>query len=424
MYQKIVALMIGLGLLIVGLLFAGPVVLGLLGALIKEHTLSGWRWEYDGLGKVFFGGFSAIAGFLVLLFCLLKKRSVFWVSLFTFIIVIVSLSSFISYRYVIDTHISSDEFAEINIKQGEEVFVEIPYNSNTAAIANLLSENSIIKSTFIFKVLSKVKGYDGLYQSCVHKLSQGLGYDEVMQILVSKPESVKVMIPEGYTYKQIVDLLVSKKLIDRDEFEKVANTENFDYLFLKDLPPREHRLEGYLFPDTYEFGMNTSEKEIIRKMLDNFNRKFKYPEFYDKAKDIKLTPDQVIILASIVEREAQKHEERRTIAGVFYKRMNSKDKSLRKLQSCATIQYISMYTDGKYLDKILEKDTKVSHPYNTYENEGLPPGPISSPGLDSIEAALYPEDTDYLFFVAKGDGSHQFSRTYSEHQAAMKKYGD
>ncbi len=422
-YLRIVLLLISVALMAAGIILAGPVVFGLVGTFIAKSNLSGWKWDYDGLGKVLAGCLIGITGFLMFLMTLLRRRIVFWLSLFVVVVLTAYFSGYLAYRYVMDTDKISDQLPEIVISQDEEILLEIPYNSNTTTIADLLHQKGIIKSTFIFKLLSRINGYDGLYQSGVHRLKAGLGYDEIMRILSGKPLTVRVTIPEGYTYKQIVDLFESKKLIDREEFNRIANTEDFDYPFLKDLPKGENRLEGYLFPDTYEFGMNATEKEIIVKMLDNFNRKFKYPEFYKKAEDLGLTVHQVITLASIVEREAQRHEERMTIAGIFYKRLNSKDPSLKKLQSCATIQYINFYEKGKYLDVITEQDTKVDHPYNTYEHEGLPPGPICSPGLDSIEAALYPEDTEYLFFVAKGDGTHHFSRTYSEHQAAMKKYG-
>ena len=139
---------------------------------------------------------------------------------------------------------------------------------------------------------------------------------------------------------------------------------------------------------------------------------------------LKMTPDEIIRMASIIEKEAKDPGERKIISGIFYyNRLNSKDQSLRKLQSCATIQYIYFYKEGIFKEKIYTKDTKIVDPYNTYENPGLPPGPICSPGRDSIDAALNPQKTDYLFFVATGNGRTQFSKTWDEHQTAMIKYG-
>jgi UPF0755 protein len=168
--------------------------------------------------------------------------------------------------------------------------------------------------------------------------------------------------------------------------------------------------------------MGVGEKEIVKRLLERFNEIFR-PDYYDLAKKNNMTTDKIIILASIVEREAKDDDERKLIAGVFYNRLNNKDKSLRRLESCATIQYIFYKNEGIIKEKISEKDTQVNDPYNTYMREGLPPGPICSPGKASIEAALNPEKTGYLYFVAKGDGTHQFSKTLQEHNAAVKKYG-
>lgn len=137
-----------------------------------------------------------------------------------------------------------------------------------------------------------------------------------------------------------------------------------------------------------------------------------------------MTVDEVITLASIIERETKIPEEKEIVSSVFHNRLKSQDPSFKKLQSCATIQYILLQRDGKVKELLTYEDTQIDHPYNTYLHEGLPPGPLCSPGLDSIIAALYPnEESDYLFFVARGDGSHEFSRTLAEHEAAKQKYG-
>ena len=244
-----------------------------------------------------------------------------------------------------------------------------------------------------------------------------------MQILISNPTSVRITIPEGYNIKQIAQLLYEKKLIkSTDEFIDLTNKLKFDYLFLDEIKRNENKLEGYLFPDTYEFDKKITEKEIIQRMLDNFNEKF-IPIFYKKSKELKMTVDQIITLASIIEREAKINSDRKIVSSVFYNRLNNKNKSLKLLQSCATIQYIIFNKEGKVKDKLTEKDTKIDNLYNTYLYQGLPPGPIASPGILSIEAALYPENTNYLYFVAKGDGSHAFSKTLNEHNAAKNKYG-
>ncbi len=353
-----------------------------------------------------------------------KKKAFVRLLIFLFIIGLTAVCGYTSYNYVMKNYVSAGDKSKIIIAPQDEVKFVIPKGSNTSTIANLLKEQELIKDVNIFKLLSKFNGYDGMYQSGTHVVSNSLSYDEIMRVLTTKPVSRQVTIPEGKSFTQIVDILYSKNIItDKEKFIKVANTETFEYDFLKDLPQRDNKLEGYLFPDTYEFDMNVSEKEIIVRMLDNFARKFK-PEYAEKIKTIKgMTMDKIIILASIIEREAKAPEDRSIISGVFYNRMASKDKTLRKLQSCATIQYILLKKTGAVKERLLDADLKLEDPYNTYLHEGLPPGPICCPGEAAINAALYPEDTKYLYFVAKGDGSHQFSETYKQHQAAINKYG-
>ena len=356
-----------------------------------------------------------------------KRKALFRLIVLLFIIALTVTCAYISYNYVIKSYIASGEQKEIVIKDGEGIEFQIEKGSNSDKIAAELLAQGFIKNENIYKLLSKINGYDGSYQSGTHILSKSLDYDEIMRVLTSSPASRQVMIPEGKTFLQIVDILYTNKIIkDKESFIKTANTGDFDYPFLKDLPPRDNRLEGYLFPDTYRFDMNAGDSEIIKTMLGNFNKKFK-PEYVEKIKTLepKMTMDKVVILASIIEREAKDPEDRYTISGVFYNRLSSKDKTLRKLQSCATIQYILLKTTGSIKERLLDADLELEDPYNTYKYEGLPPGPISCPGEAAIKAALYPEETDYLYFVAKGDaeGSHQFSKTYKEHQAAIKKYG-
>lgn len=344
--------------------------------------------------------------------------------IFLFIIALTVVSGYISYNYVMENFLIAGNETEIVIAPQDEVKFVIPKGANTTIIASLLKEQGLVKDANIYKLLSKFNGYDGTYQSGTHIVSKSLSYDEMMRVLTSKPASRQVTIPEGKTFKQIVDILYSKNIItDKGNFIKIANAETFDYEFLKDLPPRDNKLEGYLFPDTYEFDLNVSEKEIIVRMLDNFKKKIK-PEYSEKIKTLKgMNMDKIIILASIIEREAKAPTDRDIISGVFYNRMASKDKTLRKLQSCATIQYILLKKTGAVKERLLQADLELNDPYNTYINEGLPPGPICCPGEAAIKAALYPEETKFLYFVAKGDGSHEFSATYKDHQTAINKYG-
>jgi UPF0755 protein len=217
-----------------------------------------------------------------------------------------------------------------------------------------------------------------------------------------------VTFPEGYNIKQMAEELQIKGIIKNSEdFIREAREGKYDYDFLKSIPEgRDNPLEGYLFPDTYEFKKGATEHEIIDKMLGRFK------EIYDSKIVGNLngrTLDELIIMASIVEREAKVEAERPVIAAVFYNRL----KENWKLESCATIQYALGYNK----EKLLYEDLEINSPYNTYKNGGLPIGPIASPGEKSIMAALNPAEVDYMFFVLKaynGDGSHNFARNYNE----------
>ncbi|HZW83129.1 MAG TPA: endolytic transglycosylase MltG, partial [Candidatus Deferrimicrobium sp.] len=229
------------------------------------------------------------------------------------------------------------------------------------------------------------------------------------------PEStaVRVTIPEGFTTKQIVDLLVQEKLIDKEKFMSLVKSKDFGFSFLQGLPQSEARLEGFLFPDTYEIAPGTSEEEIISLMLKRFEQELT-PEVKAAISQKALTVQNFVTLASLIEREAREPEDRPVISQVFQKRLRIG----MPLQSCASIQFIL----GTAKPVLSLKDLEVKSPYNTYKNTGLPPGPIANPGRAALLAAAFPASTDYLYFVAKSDGYHAFAKSYEEHLRNVKKY--
>ena len=219
-------------------------------------------------------------------------------------------------------------------------------------------------------------------------------------------DTIKFTIPEGYKLEQIVEKLSSLEVVSIEEIEAALAAEKYQYAFISQIPEREKKLEGYLFPDTYEIYKDAAAGAIVKKMLDRFDDIFT-EEYRNRAKELGMTIDQVVTLASIIEREAKLDDERATVSAVFHNRL----KKNMMLESCATVQYL--FKEQK--EVLSYNDLKIESPYNTYINTGLPPGPIASPGRKSIEAALYPENVDYLFFFARDDGSHIFTKTYSEH---------
>ncbi len=354
------------------------------------------------------------------------KRLVIWLLVIALLGIVTYVSGRLSYNYVMDKYADTSKDVPIIVDEKEGVEFIIKRGSTTSQISAQLFEMGLIKNETIFKLLSKINGFDGTYQSGTHIVSSELSYDEMMRVLSSDAATRMVTIPEGKTLTQIADILYEKKIIkDKAKFLKSANTEEFDYDFLKNLPQRDNKLEGYLFPDTYEYDYNASDREIITKMLNNFDNKFKQA-YRDMIAELPatMTLDDVVIMASIIEREAKDPDDRYLIAGVLYNRLTGKDTALRKLQVDATIQYIMLKKTGAYKDRVLYADLEVDDPYNTYLYEGLPPGPICNPGEASIKAAVNPDDTNYYYYVAKGDeaGSHAFARTFKEHQANIKKY--
>ncbi|MBR0596645.1 endolytic transglycosylase MltG [Sinanaerobacter chloroacetimidivorans] len=296
----------------------------------------------------------------------------------------------------------------------ESVLVVVPSGTGTAGIANILEEQNLIDNVGVFKLKSKTSGYEGKFKAGEYSLSPSMSMEEMMKILVSgNTNTLRFTIPEGYDIRRTTEKLAQEGLIDPAAFSQEIETGIFDYKFLKDAPAGTNRLEGYLFPETYDIFTTEKEHDIINRMLSQFDKIFTQ-EYYDRAKELGMSINEVITLASVIEREARVSEDRPIISSVFHNRL----KIGMPLQSCATVQYIL----GEQKPVLSIKDTQIESPYNTYLKQGLPPGPICSPGADSIKAALYPADTKYLYFLAKGDGSHAFSETYDQFLRDKDKY--
>ena len=297
----------------------------------------------------------------------------------------------------------------------ETVDVEIASGTAFVYVSQQLADAGVIRAPFLFRVYAKWKGEGNEIQAGVHTFTKPMRYWDVLAELkapANSKDSVTVTIPEGYEVHQIADALDSAGVCDRDAFMECVKNTTFDYPFLKDLPERDIPLEGYLFPDTYQFDPNTPPDDCIRTMLNQFEKKVYTEENRKRAEEMGYSFDEIITMSSIVEREAAGDIDRSKVASVFYNRLNS---DYRYLESCATIQYVL----GERKPKLSYEDTQINSPYNTYIHQGLPIGPIASPGLESIEAALYPADTDYKYFVVGKDGQHVFSKTYEEHLKAQ-----
>ncbi|MCR9141282.1 MAG: endolytic transglycosylase MltG [bacterium] len=288
---------------------------------------------------------------------------------------------------------------------------EVPSGVGAFRVARDLEDQGIISSPDGFRMYLRLTGKSQAIKVGVYELNDGMSAGQVADILTEgRVQLTGLTIPEGWTNRQIGDYLAEKGYVpDRAAFLKIAS----DAETLKKWGIPDRSTEGYLFPETYMVARGSSAEVIHEAMLKNF---FRVLEEVAGSKEITPEIRSRIVLASMVEREAVRAEERPMMAQVFLNRL---DQNMR-LESCATIQYLF----DRPKPRIFERDLEIESPYNTYRNPGLPPGPISNPGRAAIEAAFEPKAGDYLFFVLKPDGSHHFSRTYGEHLRAKKKFID
>lgn len=297
----------------------------------------------------------------------------------------------------------------VTIDEGEKR-IEVAEGDGSAAIAQKLGEADIIKYPLVFRLQSRAGGYDGNFQPGAITVKTGMSYSQILELLITpNREATRITIPEGYEIKQIAQKLDEAGVVGWQDFYAALNPADYNYAFLQGLPQRDGVMEGYLFPATYEIPDGMTAHDIIDLMLSAFDSQFTQ-DMYSRASELGMTVDELITMASIIEREAGDGEKPK-VAGVFYNRRNSG----MKLQSCATVQYIL----GERKPVLSIADTRIDSPYNTYMYPGFPVGPICNPGMESINAALYPEATDAYYFVLGKNGEHIFSATYDEHVAAM-----
>ncbi len=299
----------------------------------------------------------------------------------------------------------------------EEIAVEIPKGANNDKIASILKETGLINSKLLFKLESRKSKLSGSLKPGNYILDSNMSNKDIIKILAEGPDLdiVKFNIPEGYELKHIAERLEEKGLVDAEKFLEISSDKsNFekDFSFLQELEESQS-LEGFLFPATYEVFKNEGEEKIISRMLSAFENIYNN-DLKDKIKNSDYTLNEIVTLASIIEREGKIDEERPLMSAVFYNRIEQN----MRLQSCATVQYII----GERKEHLTNKDTSTPSVYNTYLHQGLPPAPIAAPGKASLIAAIEPANVDYLYFTLTGkDGSHTFTKSYEDHLEAGKK---
>ncbi len=314
-------------------------------------------------------------------------------------------------------------------KSGALVDLEVPTGASTAQIADLLKENGLIDHPFCFRIYSKLSKADGKYQQGMFSLSADMGYSNIVEALQTTipRKTVTVTIPEGYTVDKIAALLEEKEVCKKEEFYQAVVYEDFDFDFVKAIPTdqdgeehkgRIYRLEGYLFPDTYNFYVGSSGKTVIQRMLDNFAAKI--APYRETIQQRGYTIDQTVILASIIQGEAANAKDMKGVSRVLQNRL-APGSGFDKLQCDST----TMYVNG-VLPKV-DGITVTSSAYDTYTRQGLPVGAINNPGTEAIDAALNPsEDAEhvkaYFFATDYKTGITYFNETYTQHVKTCRKY--
>lgn len=287
-----------------------------------------------------------------------------------------------------------------------EIFIAPGYSARS--IGRLLSEEGVIKDETVFLMVLRLwDRANHLRAGQYYFTSQDNVFDIIEKLHKGQVQTYRVTIPEGLSIEEIARLMEARGHLDKEDFLQVAQDVSHASAYL----PNPHSsitypLEGYLFPATYTFPVGASPEHVIKVMVQRFEEEIQ-GEWEDRAIASGFTVHEMITLASIIETETQLDEERPLVSAVMHNRLDIG----MYLQSCATVQYAL----PERKSRLLYKDLEIDSPYNTYLHGGLPPGPIASPGSASLQAAVRPADVEYLFFVARPDGSHKFSKTYEEH---------
>lgn len=306
------------------------------------------------------------------------------------------------------------QYAAVAPQDKTQVDTVIPEKSGAQQVAVILKKNGLIRSELVFRLYCSKNNLATVLKPGHYRFNRSQTLPEIANMIAQgRIVSTAVTVPEGYTVEQIGRILVEKNLVTAADWQ-TALKEDYNYGFLPAQGgKRQQRLEGFLFPDTYNIELGTPAHQIVNLMLERFQKAWE-PELAALAREQKRSPLEVVTVASIIEREAMIADEREIISGVIKNRLDKK----MALQMCSTVSYI-LKQDKQTLSIA---DTKIDSYYNTYKYAGLPPGPIANPGAASLQAALRPMKHNYLYFVARGDGTHQFSATNAEHLAAIKKY--
>ena len=301
------------------------------------------------------------------------------------------------------------------------VTLTIEENASVLEVGRILEESGLIGNAYIYALERLLNGASQPFPGGTFTLNTGMDPNEITRTLrgFTPPDDITITIREGWTVQNIADYLESREIVTAEEFLAAAENHPFNFDFVREIPMpegREHRLEGYLFPDTYRIAPHFNATQIIYRMLGRFDEIYNR-ELRQRTEELGLTMDEVIIKASIIEMEIRVPHERELASAVIWNRLEID----MKLQMCSTVLHVLDVRRAW----LLYADLETESPYNTYLHHGLPIGPISNPGAASIRAALFPAEVDYLFFVVKDEetGEHYFTNNYADHSRAQAEFG-
>lgn len=347
-------------------------------------------------------------------------KKIVW-SIIIILLTLLVIFGIASYQYV------TSSLQPLNLTSKEEIQIEVPSGSSSADISQILEKNKVIKSASVFRFYIKLNNETD-FQAGYYLFSPSMTIEEIIQSLQSGGSPVafdgtKILVQEGLTIEQVAESVEKSTKYDSTDFIKKVKDSKF-LMQLKETYPElltsalesaetKYVLEGYLFPATYDFSEDMSLEGVIENMVNKTDEVMQ--DYYSIIQDKKMTVQQVITLASLIEREGNSYEDRTKIASVFFNRIDAE----MPLQSDISV----LYALNKHKEIVTYKDLEIDSPYNLYKNKGYGPGPFNNPSEDAIKATLNPVDTNYLYFLADtSTGKVYFSRTYAEHQELIDEY--
>ncbi|MDR3239933.1 MAG: endolytic transglycosylase MltG [Clostridiales bacterium] len=334
--------------------------------------------------------------------------------------IVIAATIFFIYVFMIQGFRFGEDLAHTTVepKSEDAIHIAVKEGETGADVASTLEKEGVIPNALLFRLENLLKASNTEYAPGEYTLSAAMDTSEINAILRGQAQSgpdLTIKILEGFSLKNIGDYLESNSMMSAEIFLKgCAEYTSSDYEFLKEIPMRENRLEGFLFPDTYFISSQPTPEEIIEKMLTRFEEI--YAKYAEQAANLGLSVDQTIAIASIIEKEIQRADERALASQLIHNRIRQN----MSLGMSSTVLYVL----GIRKDRLTQEDLQIESPYNTYVYSGLPPGPICNPGERCIEAAVTPAEGNLLYFVLKDEetGAHLFTDSEEEYEQARKDY--